>query len=376
MHNEKTYDKVVVASDTHLKAHIWANRPEIANDSYWAFKSVIDYCVNNMCPLILAGDILDNNRPTSETMMFLQGELRRLIELKLPVYWISGNHDNADPAWGLMVEGVQSLDHRCAYLLSDTCFYGLNYRPAKELQEALAEVSPESKILVCHQLLDASFPQDGIHNMKMEWVPGHIKLVVLGDNHACVEYKDPRGIRFMYNGSTCMQSLAEHPAKKFTVVSLNEAGNPVFDRQPCVVRNFFDFDVRSEQDLVSALQTLMTNQNRLINTDLPEDIQVPLMRIKYSPSVAGVANRFYEIVGDSAHLWVLPHPTTNVRRGDIQLNPADEFTPAAALKALVNKDVNPDLYDFCLGLLTDDPKSVLERTRVSLGVNFAEVKKE
>jgi DNA repair exonuclease SbcCD nuclease subunit len=373
MHN-RYFDKIVVASDTHLKSHIWTNRPEIANDAFWAFKSVIDYCVANMCPLILAGDILDNNRPTSETMMFLQGELRKLVELDLPVYWISGNHDNAEPAWGLMVEGVESLDQRCAYLMEDTCFYGLNYRPSKELQDALTEVPPETKVLICHQLLDASFPAEGVHNMKMEWVPGHVELVILGDNHACVEYTDPRGMRFMYNGSTCMQSLSEHPVKMFTVV-YRERGHILFRREPCTVRRYIDLDVRSDSDLIRALEALQSNVDSLVDLKLPEDIQTPLMRIKYSPSVAGVANRFYEVIGESAHLWVLPYPTVSDKRTDVKLD-TETFSPAAALKALVNRDVNPDLFDFCLGLLTDDPKSVLERTKIKLGVGLSEVKQE
>jgi DNA repair exonuclease SbcCD nuclease subunit len=363
----KIFDKVVIASDTHLKSHIWANRPEIANDSYWAFKSVIEYCVNAKAPLILAGDVLDSNRPTSETMLFLQGELNRLLTNSIPVFWVSGNHDNVEPAWGMTIEGVQSLDKRSVTLLPNTKFYGLNYRPARELAEELEEVPPDTSVLIGHQLLDASFPQEGMHNMKMEWVPSYVKLVVLGDNHACIEYKDSRGIRFMYNGSTCMQSLAEHPDKKFTVVYLDSKGQPTFKREPCVVRKFLDFDVRSNVDLVNITQYL-SDPTVLDTKGVPDDIKTPLVRVKYSPSVADVANRLYEVIGDSAHLWIQPYPTNKSPVELASIDSQEEFSPATALKALVNKEVNPDLYNFCLELLTEDPKATLNQWRDKLGV--------
>jgi DNA repair exonuclease SbcCD nuclease subunit len=360
------YKEIVIASDAHLKPYIWNNRPEIANDTFWAFKSVTDYAKEHGCPLILAGDILDNNRPTSETMMFLQGELSRLVSDNLPVYWLSGNHDNADPPWGLMIKGVQYLNKRCVELLPGVTFYGLDYRPAKELHEELQHMPVTASVLVCHQLLDASFPQEGIHNMKMEWVPGYIKLVILGDNHSCVEYTDQRSIRFFYNGSTCLQSLGEHPDKYFTSITQDVNGNLVCTRKPCVVRKFIDYDIRSEQELATVSSNFAADLNKASDVNLPEDIRVPIVRVRYSPSVEGVAAKFYDIAGAQAHLWVLPYPSLD---SDVTSVTDVQFSEGKALLSLVNPEVNPELYNFCLEMITsNNARDVLDSWRKKLGV--------
>jgi hypothetical protein len=101
--------------------------------------------------------------------------------------------------------------------------YGVDYHHASELQELLANVPATVKVLVCHQLLDLAFPNDGCFNMRAEWVPGHVATVLMGDFHERGTWVDSRGVTFVYPGSTCLQTVAEPVDKSFFEVFLKSA---------------------------------------------------------------------------------------------------------------------------------------------------------
>ena len=74
-------------------------KPKLRGDAYCAFFQLIDYCVRNLCPLCLAGDLFDSDRPSPMDLhVFVEGMLR-MKAAGLAVYYIQGQHEFQLLSW-------------------------------------------------------------------------------------------------------------------------------------------------------------------------------------------------------------------------------------------------------------------------------------
>ncbi|TYC56105.1 DNA repair exonuclease [Rhodobacterales bacterium] len=66
-----------------------------------AFTRVVDYALaEGVSALLIAGDLFDGAERSAKTAAFLTGQLDRLMQADIPVFYIKGNHDAENPLTG------------------------------------------------------------------------------------------------------------------------------------------------------------------------------------------------------------------------------------------------------------------------------------
>jgi len=83
-------------ADLHLGAPMkWLGEKafEGGNDLAKAFSRAVDYALEHVDLVLLAGDIFDHHRPPEETISFFRSQVQRLSRSGIPVVAVPGNHD-------------------------------------------------------------------------------------------------------------------------------------------------------------------------------------------------------------------------------------------------------------------------------------------
>lgn len=234
----------IYAADTHLQISAWSGRLELAGDSMKAFQQIVDHTINSgATALVIGGDLLDCNRPPSVVVAFLLRQLDRLRERKIITYFVQGQHCRANPSWlsvydaartnALFLNSAHEMKGEKGVILA-----GSDHLPAESLQEELHKVPKEVTHLVLHQMMK---PLIG-WNFDLDWVPEHVKLVLLGDYHKRHSFQKAH-----YPGSTCMQAIDEQPDKYFFEVQ----GTKIKEVQ-LASRPFAAYVVTDEEGLAKA----------------------------------------------------------------------------------------------------------------------------
>ena len=91
---------------------------------------------------------------------------------------------------------------------------------------------------MCHQMFREVFNMDGVWNIDTEWIPEHVKYVLVGDLHEPVEFEGHHHVKAWYSGSMYMCKLDEPPAKSFLDVGITDDGKMQVQRIPLKSRAF------------------------------------------------------------------------------------------------------------------------------------------
>lgn len=174
---------LIMYGDPHLQSCAWVSRPTLSGDAFVALDAVVKLCLEHNADLVVPGDLFDSPNPPSLAVDQFRKAVKALRKAGLDVISTQGNHDlvpTGDPKWGVLC-GTTDGDARTFQAGGLTC-YGLDYRPQKELQLALADVPPLD-VLFVHQFLDLYDNRPGLWNMAAECVPAHVRTVALNDIH-------------------------------------------------------------------------------------------------------------------------------------------------------------------------------------------------
>lgn len=179
---------VIFASDLHVSDYIWRSYPGLTGDSYYGLTQVIDLSIERQSPLILPGDILEllhTGSPSSRTVAVVNAEIERMRERKLPVYYISGNHDTASPSW---LESINpwAIDlHLRSVEIDGRKWFGINNQRGDSLAQFLDQIPSDCFGLVVHQRwkeFDGGSTADGELSHVVSEAP-NLKCIVSGDLH-------------------------------------------------------------------------------------------------------------------------------------------------------------------------------------------------
>lgn len=357
-------------ADLHLRANVWAGRPEIQDDAFVAFSHIINHCINQRLDLLLAGDTFNEARPSFDAVQFFNTQAALMHDAGLKIRFITGNHDPAP--WAMLSPGTELLNDRLFNLPTNdgglVPAYGLGYHHSSELQERLANIPSEARVLVFHQLLDLAFTREGAANMQAEWVPGHIKTALGGDYHEQGVHSDDRGISFVYPGSTCMQNIGEASPKAFYVVSLHPDGTiDALTPERIPSRPFIDMVVVDDGQVESVL-TAIDQRLTVVESLLSEAIRKPVIRVRFNPTLNGFLKALTEIVGDRAYLVSNALPPTEDGEQAAAATTV-EMSRRAVLATILSPQEKPELFNFVSEMLdTADPKLFLKGTRQKLGL--------
>jgi len=290
----------VFTADNHLQPTAWDDHPTLRDDAYIGLQQVIDYALLSSLPVFLLGDMFNNTRPDSNSVMRLVGMLRQLEERGLPVYAIDGNHDKAEPSW-IHVSPVVKMATE-TFSIGGLTIHGLNFTSTTLLPEALANIPPGVDVLLCHQSW-GDMMGIGAVNGNFSDIPYGL-VMLTGDYHRTGKWtgvaKNGEPVIAYSPGSTAMQNLGEVPDKYFGVlysdrtVTWHSIETRDYEMQTCETQEEVDH-------LVAWMQMYPTTCDKRY-----KEIDKPILRVKYRSDLLGCYDRLIAAAGDKFHLFLEP----------------------------------------------------------------------
>lgn len=360
---------IVFTADLHLFPCAWASMPKVWGDTYNSFNQIIDYCVaNKPQALVLGGDIFDAHPDPFTVRTFLTG-VTKLCNMGIPVLAVQGQHArDRNLSWTNVIDCVVELGTIPSYKVGPYVIGGIDNKTPVDLEEALKKLDPAVNLLVLHQAAKGALGErDGQQcwNFDPEWVPDHVRLVLMGDIHSTWEThkksKLGRIIPMAYSGSIAMQSIDESPNKSFMVVKPDFT----YERIPLSTRPFLALKLLyiSELEEKEPAKQKAANDNLVANAaaelkKLPDDA---LVVIRYDPRIENV-----EATLSTANPKI--HLMFRLMAADAVINPTQEDFRATTLKECLDKVVDRTtdavFHSFILDLLqTNNVPETLGRYR-------------
>lgn len=359
-----------VAADLHLSPTIWSNMPSLRGDSYCALDQIVDVCVQSPAPsaLLLCGDIFDKPKPDSESVERFRAAMDRLRAAGVKVYAIQGQHEKADPPWATALGAAHYVGDGTPFNLdvangTGVCdkpsVIGLDYTSAADLKQKLKDTLKQVKkldILMLHQMARQAIDIEGSWNFDLDWVKKCVKLVLMGDYHEHLNTG-----RLWYPGSTHMRNIDEIGPKYFLRVetpSLKVEPIELETRPTLVLR------VLTEDQLTESVAKIMDFECKSEH----EEIAIPLVVVKYSPTVRDVVPRIEEACQSREFMLRLKTLVGDTDSDESEL-PQSDATLQGCLDQLVSREDDEELHSFVSSLLVSpDAKTVLEETKQRLGI--------
>lgn len=307
-------DRVLIAADTHLAPHAWKSHPAVAGDAYYAFEQIAALCaLRRPQELWLAGDILDRVDIDPLTVRVLTTQLDILADLKIPVRFIVGQHERHRLAQWLNIHSWPTYMHMQTWTTALGTCYALDWQPRDVTQTSLAGVPVGTDVLLTHhvwtelhgKLMHPECALSDVH---------HATTIVSGDYHKAVQATgvNAQGAAsiLLSPGSTAMQSLNE-PVEK-SVLTLSRVGGELRAvRCPLRSRGYFRYVLEQPEDLewlkVDLPQMIAAEQPQW--SQLPEQLQLPIVVVEYPAHWPKVAQYVAEAVTPHAHLFARPQVT-------------------------------------------------------------------
>lgn len=365
----------VLYADGHMADSAWAHRP-INGDAEFSLQQIVDAALEHHVPVLGAGDLLDKAKVMSGPVTAMFGQLDRLHQSDLNLYYIRGQHEGESDFLSAHPAAV-SLDQRgCLALPSNFTVQGIDYQPAGVLQKRLrSDLSVEKvpDILLLHQVWNEWMGSIACPQGSLAQIP-LAPLVLTGDYHG--DYldeehrcEDGHTVRVINPGSVCMQSITEPSDKYYAILYDDMRVEKVKLRtRPASIRHVIDSNqdmdlfVERAEDLIETLAASADQQQ------LPEHLRKPLIRVEYSVIVDSAKKRISRALKDRAHVFYKQRPVSRDNNSDLEVTgerkPGESVTLESRLGTWLEQQEKPHLLDKCQRLLqSDDTFTELTRMR-------------
>lgn len=224
-------------SDSHL-GYKQYGIDEREQDFYDVFEKTIDKIIELDVDFVIhSGDLFDQSRPSTESMLVFQKGLIRLNNAGIPLYIIAGNHDsvlrkNVKPPIVLFEElGLNIIKYNQGFVEKDVLICGIQYVPKSQKRalfrnlEKMSELSEkhEKSILVLHQGISKYLPEES-NEMELDDLPENFNYYALGHMHDFFEEDYGKG-KLVYPGSMELFKINNNYktfGKGFCVVDISE----------------------------------------------------------------------------------------------------------------------------------------------------------
>lgn len=304
--------------DNHLRPVTWVKHPTLHSDAYESWRQIIDQCEARRLPLVLLGDLFDSTRPDSHSVgIYLHG-LWRMERAQLPVYYIEGNHDAADPPWASLSPWARPVGE---FSLGGIQAYGLSFTNSAQLPEALARIPQGTRLLLSHQSW-LEIQRVGHTDGQFGMIPHGLTMLV-ADYHVCGTYNGKAGngedVVAYSPGSTAMQALNEPADKYFGILYSDMTVEWVkLETRPCVL---LTCNTPEElDDLVARIPAGLVQARPFC-----PDIQKPILRVRYNDMLPEAYSRLTAAAGDQYHLFLEPQRQISTQVVDVEAVPQTAF---------------------------------------------------
>ncbi len=258
----------------------------------------LDFIVNG-------GDILDKKRPPSIVVKQLLDLHALLVKYEIPMFTITGNHDQDDPSWISLVDvypdrGIIPIDNK-KLEFNGLSIYGALDTSKKGLEANLAMVQGPIDILVWHGAISevVNF-DDGSYLTAADFInlSSHLntRMFLFGDIHT-TRYFTPivndSPVLLGYPGTLEMCSTSESEKKSATIIDTSTLEIKLL---PLKSRAFFAIDLLTQVDLDNAVTSLIDlNEPALIKLKYYTDERLELFT-KLCAVLTDRATKFKDIV--------------------------------------------------------------------------------
>lgn len=304
--------------DNHLRPVTWVKHPTLYGDAYASFRQIVEQCVARRLPLVLLGDLFDSTRPDSHSVGTYLWAVSLMQESNLPVYYIEGNHDVADPPWASLSAWARPVGQ---FSLRGVPTYGLSFTSSSLLPDALAAIPAGTNILLSHQSW-LEIQRVGHTDGQFGMIPRGLTMLV-ADYHVCGTYtgKAANGedVIAYSPGSTAMQALNEPPDKYFGILfdDLSVEWVPLETRPVIsVVCNTVD----ELEDLVARIPDRIQ-----VAVPVNPDIRKPILRVRYNDTIPEAYTRLMAVAGDRYHVFLEPQRQVTTQVIDVEAVPQTAF---------------------------------------------------
>lgn len=224
-------------SDSHL-GYKQYGIDEREQDFYDVFEKTIDKIIELDVDFVIhSGDLFDQSRPSTNSMLVFQKGLIKLNNAGIPLYIIAGNHDsvlrkNVKPPIVLFEElGLNIIKYDQAFTEKDILICGIQYVPKSQKRalfrnlEKMSELSDkyEKSILVLHQGISKYLPEEA-YELELDDLPKNFNYYALGHIHDFFEEDYGNG-KLVYPGSMELFKINNNYktfGKGFCLVDLSE----------------------------------------------------------------------------------------------------------------------------------------------------------
>jgi hypothetical protein len=299
----------VVAADCHLDHLIWRSRPEIYGDSHYAFKQLVTLAVSRKLPLILAGDIVETlpvDAPNSETISVLRESMAALRRAGIPVYYISGQHDQAKLSWVTACGGARMPPMNSIVEIGGKRFAFIPWLPSRLLPAAMEAVDVErADVVICHQVWQEMMGGESAEGRLSQFKTP--SLVISGDYHRQLVKRVHReglpDLVAVSPGATHMRKLNE-PVKHCAAILYDDLDIKWVQLRSRRVLSTELVDEPSYSRLIRGVQAGIDSAiAKAVEMELPSELLTPLLIVRDSSGVTRGEARIREIVGRQAHVF-------------------------------------------------------------------------
>lgn len=289
----------IMTSDWHLSEGAWSGPNTPKGDAFTALEYVAGLAKQWQIPILAAGDLFDELKPSSAVLSRTFDILR-----DCEVLYIQGQHEKAYPPW-LSLSGNRQIKHMHQQVARVGPFTvaGMDHVPVTHLEQAIGLV-PQADIIMCHQVWSEFMGTRGEGNLE-EIIDRHCpRMVLTGDFHSHL-HRIVRDTMVYSPGSFCLQEISEERDKR--VFFLNDDRTVQSVRLP--TRKVYDLVINTENELNAALCEV----DRLVEVDPSARLDIERKNVIYvkCADLPVAYSRFRAAIHDRAFLFwkTLPKET-------------------------------------------------------------------
>jgi DNA repair exonuclease SbcCD nuclease subunit len=341
-------------SDTHLDYQQWGYNARRKDFAYAFSHTVDDMLAAGVQGILHTGDLFNSNRPSSESVKAIMPVHSVLVNARVPMYVVPGNHDYTVPSWLELLTpypgtGIIQLDDGRIAEVGDIRIQGYETMDRDRLVKRFSEDKSEGvHVLMLHQLVKdfLDFPPPG--SLEISAIHDKYELVALGDIHVHDLRRRPSGGWIGYPGSTemCKRDESEH---KYWVELDFEDGKLV-KLTPHLIKSrpVWRWKVETEDDLAKYLD----NVDAAINELRKVDTRAPIVVITFPTSLAGVLSRVRAKLNPDHYVIIEDPVYSRPENSAGQIEVVEDCTVDDVLRQMIPADDR--LYSVATQLLNPD----------------------
>lgn len=373
----------IFAADLHFKTKPFKHGPEV-DDTFKGFEYL---CLLSRkygsIPIVLGGDIFDNNRIHPEVLSTFQNV--RMNYEDIPLYYINGNHDVAEPSWMEFITNTSRLGPVKTTLPDGTRLAGMSWMINSRIPDHLNTIDKDIDFLVVHQFIEPTFCEtDEFNSIVTSSIPSStfkdFPAVLAGDIHKSQIY--PNSIPpLAYPSSTSIQQLNEVPGC-FLITDNPEDGFVPFGNKyikPVRLPGRDVIHVYISEDIANDLDEIYQRIERELQEYEPNPVTDELEGVSaprepwLALHISGINTQALQLITErfKDQCFILPrvrvtHDEEELSE-DVNVTMTGQSTLDVILQCLSAEDLNGVLKQMAAELITNEDE-FLENSAVALGV--------